>query len=158
MQQFIFAILSSWTFLWQFIFTDCRTGQCKNNVQCAFMEIFAAIYFHKLLFVTKVVKINWFTIAYMSRIMRKPVFRVSDQVPHKPGCTGFVQKHENEIPGLFQDNSRTFFSFQGLNFIDFQSIFDCFCRKTPNRKQVALHFYHRIIFIVVLINTGTTGN
>ena len=25
--------------------------------------------------------------------------------------TGFVQKHENEIPGLFQDNSRTFFSF-----------------------------------------------
>ena len=33
---------------------------------------------------------------------------------------GFVQKHENEIPGLFQDNSRTFFSFQGLNFIDFQ--------------------------------------
>ena len=39
----------------------------------------------------------------------------------------FIQKHENEIPGLFQDNSRTFFSFQGLNFIDFQSIFDgCF--------------------------------
>ena len=71
--------------------------------------------------------------------------------------SGFVQKHENEIPGLFQDNSRTFFSFQGLNFIDFQSIFDCFCRKTPNGKQVALHFYHRIIFIVVLINTGTTG-
>ena len=73
------------------------------------------------------------------------------------GLTGFVQKHENEIPGLFQDNSRTFFSFQGLNFIDYQSIYDCFCRKTPNRKQVALHFYHRIIFIVVLINTGTTG-
>ena len=24
-------------------------------------------------------------------------------------CTGFIQKHENEIPGLFQDNSRTFF-------------------------------------------------
>ena len=36
--------------------------------------------------------------------------------------SGFLQKHENEIPGFFQDNSRTFFSFQGLNFIDFQEI------------------------------------
>ena len=26
--------------------------------------------------------------------------------------TGFVQKHENEIPGLFQDNSRTFSVFK----------------------------------------------
>ena len=24
---------------------------------------------------------------YMSLVLRKPVFRVSDQVPHKPGCT-----------------------------------------------------------------------
>ena len=24
---------------------------------------------------------------YMSLVMRKPVFGVSDQVPHKPGCT-----------------------------------------------------------------------
>ena len=24
---------------------------------------------------------------YMSRDVRKPVFGVSDQVPHKPGCT-----------------------------------------------------------------------
>ena len=47
----------------------------------------------------------------------------------KPIYIGLVQKHENEIPGLFQDNSRTFFSFQGLNFIDFRSIFGCFCRK-----------------------------
>ena len=50
--------------------------------------------------------------------------------PSYEGSTsGFVQKHENELPGLFQDNSRTFLSFQGLNFIDFQAIFDCFCRK-----------------------------
>ena len=34
----------------------------------------------------------------------------------------------------FQDNSRTFYSFQGLNFIDFQSIFDCFCRKRRFRN------------------------
>ena len=66
--------------------------------------------------------------------------------------TGFVQKHENEIPGLFQDNSRTFFSFQGLNFIDFR----LFLPETGIRKQVTLHFYHRNIFIMVLINTGTT--
>ena len=26
--------------------------------------------------------------------------------------TGFIQKHENEIPGLFQDNSRTFSVFK----------------------------------------------
>ena len=70
--------------------------------------------------------------------------------------TGFVQKHENEIPGLFQDNSRTFFSFQGLNFIDFQSIFDCFCRKRRSGNRSS-HFYQQNIFIVVLINTGTTG-
>ena len=25
--------------------------------------------------------------AHMSRVVRKPVFGVSDQVPHKPGCT-----------------------------------------------------------------------
>ena len=54
--------------------------------------------------------------------------------------SGFLQKHENDIPGLFQDNSRTFFSFQGLNFIDFQSILDCFLLETAIRKQVALHF------------------
>ena len=42
--------------------------------------------------------------------------------------TGFVQKYENEIPGLFQDNSRSFFSFQGLNFIDFQPFFFFFAR------------------------------
>ena len=54
------------------------------------------------------------------------------------------------IPGLF-------FSFQGLNFIDFWSIFYCFCRKMAIRIRVALHFYHRNIFILVLINTGTTG-
>ena len=52
--------------------------------------------------------------------------------------TGFVQKHENKIPGLFQDNSRIFFSFQGLNFIDFQSIFVCFCQK--RRFGNMLHF------------------
>ena len=27
-------------------------------------------------------------LAYLSLVLRKPVFRVSDQVPHKPGCTG----------------------------------------------------------------------
>ena len=47
---------------------------------------------------------------------------------------GFVQKHENEIPGLFHDNSRTFFSFQGLNFIYFQAIFDCLLPETAIRK------------------------
>ena len=26
-------------------------------------------------------------IIYMSLVVRKPVFGVSDQVPHKPGCT-----------------------------------------------------------------------
>ena len=75
------------------------------------------------------------------------------------GPTGFVQKHENEIPGLFQDNSRTFFSFQGLNFIDFQSIFDCFCRK--RRFGNSSHFISITgIFSLpeyLLINTGTTG-
>ena len=30
---------------------------------------------------------NLFHYHYMSLIMRKPVFGVSDQVPHKPGCT-----------------------------------------------------------------------
>ena len=45
------------------------------------------------------------------------------------GNTGFVQRHVKEIPGLFQDISRTFFRFQGLNFVDFQPIFYCFCRK-----------------------------
>ena len=26
-------------------------------------------------------------LVYMSLVVRKPVFGVSDQVPHKPGCT-----------------------------------------------------------------------
>ena len=31
--------------------------------------------------------------------------------------SGFIQKHENEIPGLFQDNSRTFFSVDSISLI-----------------------------------------
>ena len=41
----------------------------------------------------------------------------------KPIYIGLVQKHEKEIPGLFQGNSRTFFSFQGLNFSQFLVVF-----------------------------------
>ena len=33
-----------------------------------------------------------------------------------PVPTRFVQKYENEIPGLFQDNSRTFFQFSRTQF------------------------------------------
>ena len=32
--------------------------------------------------------------------MRKPVFRVSDQVPHEPGCTATEDSKRLEISGL----------------------------------------------------------
>ena len=54
----------------------------------------------------------------------------------------------------FQDFSRII---PGLLSVFKDSIFDCFCRKRRIRKQVALHFYHRNIIIVILINTGTTS-
>ena len=37
------------------IFADCRNGPCKNNVQYVYMNIFAAIYYHKFLFLAKTV-------------------------------------------------------------------------------------------------------
>ena len=45
---------------------------------------------------------------------------------HLDRSTGFVQKNENEIPGLFQDNSRTFSVFKdsiSLTFIQFSIVF-----------------------------------
>ena len=71
--------------------------------------------------------------------------------------TGFVQKHENEIPGLFQDNSRTFSVFKDSISLTISQFSIVFAGKRQKWKQVALYFYHLIIFIVVLINTGTTG-
>ena len=48
----------------------------------------------------------------------------------------------------FQDFSRIFFSFQGLNFIHFKSIFDCFCRKrrlpeTGCTSFLSPEYFHR---------------
>ena len=37
---------------------------------------------------------------YMSLIVRKPVFRVSDQVPHKPVCTATEDDYMLEISDL----------------------------------------------------------
>ena len=53
------------------------------------------------------------------------------------------------IPGLFS----VFKDSISLTF----SQFLLFLPETAIRKQVAHHFYHRNIFIMVLINTGTTG-
>ena len=36
----------------------------------------------------------------MSLVVRKPVFRVSDQVPHKPGCTPTEDGRKLEISDL----------------------------------------------------------
>ena len=37
---------------------------------------------------------------YMSRVIRKPVFGVSDQVRHKPGCTATEERERFEISDL----------------------------------------------------------
>ena len=37
---------------------------------------------------------------YMSLVVRKPVFGVSDQVPHKPGCTATEDEYWLEISDL----------------------------------------------------------
>ena len=37
---------------------------------------------------------------YMSLVLRKPVFGVSDQVRHKPGCTALEDGWRLEIPDL----------------------------------------------------------
>ena len=50
---FIFTFWQSSIFLQQFIFTDCRTGLSKNNEQCVFMNVFAAICFHEVIFQAK---------------------------------------------------------------------------------------------------------
>ena len=54
----IFAFLCSWGFSQQFIFVDCRTGLCKNNIKCVYMDIFAAIYFREFVFLVNIAKIN----------------------------------------------------------------------------------------------------
>ena len=36
----------------------------------------------------------------MSLVLRKRVFGVSDQVPHKPGCVGTEDGYRLEIPDL----------------------------------------------------------
>ena len=36
----------------------------------------------------------------LSLVMRKPVFRVSDQVLHKPGCTATEKKYRLEISDI----------------------------------------------------------
>ena len=56
---------------------------------------------------------------------------------------GFIQKHENEIPGLFQDNSRTFSVFKD----SISLIFDCFLPETVFRKIcrtsfLSLEYFH----------------
>ena len=40
------------------------------------------------------------SIVYMSLVVRKPVFGVSDQVPHKPGCTATEDGWRLEISYL----------------------------------------------------------
>ena len=41
-----------------------------------------------------------FTYHYLSLVVRKPVFRVSDQVRHKPGCTATEDGKRLEISDL----------------------------------------------------------
>ena len=43
----------------------------------------------------------------MSLVVRKPVFGVSDQVPHKPGCTATKDGYRLEISNLGSQRDRT---------------------------------------------------
>ena len=44
---------------------------------------------------------RWTTkVTHMSLVPRKPVFGVSDQVPHKPGCTATEDGYRLEISDL----------------------------------------------------------
>ena len=40
---------------------------------------------------------SWGVLRYLSRVLRKPVFGVSDQVRHKPGCTATEDGYSLEI-------------------------------------------------------------
>ena len=66
--------ICSWILSRGFSLADCRDGLCKNNVQYVYMVIFVAIYFRKILFITK---INC-SQKYMSRVMRKPTFCICE--------------------------------------------------------------------------------
>ena len=47
-----------------------------------------------------IVTVNMQIMAHLSLVVRKPVFRVSDQVPHKPGCTVTEDGYRHEISDL----------------------------------------------------------
>ena len=53
-------LLSALSFSHRFIFEDCRTGQCKNNVQYIYVGIFADIFFAESSF--SLAKMNRFTV------------------------------------------------------------------------------------------------
>ena len=61
--QLIFAAINFCVFVFMGIFEaiyfrGCRTGLCKNNVKCVYMDIFAAFYFRELVFLANIAKIN----------------------------------------------------------------------------------------------------
>ena len=68
----------------------------------------------------------------------------------------FVQKHENKILGLFQDNSRTFSVFKDSISLTFSQFFIVFAGNGDSEKG-RTSFLSPEYFIMVLINTGTSG-
>ena len=68
-----------------------------------------------------VIPSTWFVYLYNTTVRITVVVmgtkQFNDKIIHRQQVkTGFVRKWENRSPGLFQDYSRTFFIFQGLDF------------------------------------------